>query len=107
MFSVKMINLTGEPTTLSQQAFGVFEPDDVEAVRALLEPGEGEDMAERAEALIELAVQHQAELALLEQGTAFSEALGRALLRRGIRTIYASSRVFSLYPISEHKKRGG
>ena len=98
MLTVKTINLTGVPATLSQQAFGVFEPGDVAAVRTLLELGGGTNMAERAAALVEIAVQHQAELAMLEKGSALSDVLGRALLRRGIRTIYATSRVFSLYP---------
>ena len=98
MLTVKTINLTGIPATLSQQAFGVFEPDDVGAVRMLLELGEGADMMEQVEELVDIAVQHQAELAMLEKGTAFLDVLGRALLRRGIRTIYATSRVFSLYP---------
>ena len=103
MFTVKTINLTGEPATLSQQAFGVFEPDDVAAVKALLEPKEGVDVAARAEKLVEIAVAHRAELAMLEKGTPFSKVLGRALLRLGIRTIYASSRVFGLYPVSEQR----
>ena len=98
MLTVKTINFTGEPATLSQQAFGVFEPGDLAAVRTLLEPGESADITEQVVELVTIAVQHQAELAMLEKGSALSDVLGRALLRRGIRTIYATSRVFSLYP---------
>ena len=77
MFTVKTINLTGELATLSQQAFGVFEPDNVAAVKALLEPKEDADVAARAEKLVEIAVAHQAELAMLEKKVAhFQECWG-------------------------------
>ncbi len=93
----QILNLTQHSATADQQAAGVFEPTDKSVVQALItfdEQPTADLLRRRAERLADLVLLDPAYDGAVMIGGApfFMASLERALLARGIRTLYAFSK---------------
>lgn len=89
---MKIVNLTQHMATAEQVSAGVFEPANKDQVKALLTfttAPEGADMAERAEALAQIALGEGAEAAMIGGAPYFMAPLAKALATAGIRPCYS------------------
>lgn len=100
-----IINLTQHHASPEQLKSGVFEPDDKETVKSLLTfvgMPTMEEVKKRAEALAEIAVQENAEYAMIGGAPYLMAPLHMALLRKEIQPLYAFSE-----RVSVEKVEGG
>lgn len=91
---MNILNLTQHGATLEQQSQGVVEPENKATVQCLLTfsniPSK-EEMAERAEALAEVATSHGVNSAMIGGAPYFMSALEAALKAHGVKPVYAFS----------------
>ncbi len=93
MVDAKTINLTQHPIGAGQE--GVSEPSEKSRVQALLtfeELPSKELILARAEALAEIAASEKAEAAMIGGAPYLMSALETALIKRGIKPLYAFSK---------------